>query len=225
MRFKARGVFLALVAVFAMSAVAASAASAAEPEFKPGTKQAFTGAGGALKLEHTLSEEKVTCSKTASTGEITGASTVALKMTFTGCKGEAGSKTCTVHSKGAKEGEIVTEALKGELGEVATKEATSGVGLFISSEAEKETFWKWEGTCFATGNVAKGNIAAEVTPVETSTKTIKLVFAGSKGKQPIEKIIVKGRERKPEFTMLELVSASWHMTEELTFASLVEVTV
>jgi hypothetical protein len=35
MRFKSRGVLLALVAVFAMSAVAVASASAALPEFKP----------------------------------------------------------------------------------------------------------------------------------------------------------------------------------------------
>jgi hypothetical protein len=51
MQLKARGVLLALVAVFAMSAVAASAASAAGPEFKPATKQAFTGSTGILTLQ------------------------------------------------------------------------------------------------------------------------------------------------------------------------------
>ncbi len=54
MQFRSRRTFLALVAILAMSAVTASAASAAAPEFKPSTKQAFTGSTGTIALERAL---------------------------------------------------------------------------------------------------------------------------------------------------------------------------
>lgn len=56
------GIAAMIVAVLARSATTTSAASAAAPEFKPATKQAFTGTSGALTIEFS-SAETVACSK------------------------------------------------------------------------------------------------------------------------------------------------------------------
>jgi hypothetical protein len=70
-----RAVLAGGLAVFALSAVTASVASAALPEFKPATKQAFAETSGAFYMESI--NAKITCSKLETTGEITGASTLA----------------------------------------------------------------------------------------------------------------------------------------------------
>jgi hypothetical protein len=220
MRLKARGVPLALVAVFAMSAVAASAASAAGPEFKPSTKQAFTGTSGTLKIE-AGSSEAFYCSKGSSSGEITGASTVgSLVLTFTGCESkEKGG--CKFKSSGAKnEGEIITTPLAGELGEVKTTEATSGVGLLVKTASGTEELALIEGHCLSSQWKLTGTVAAEVTPTKKLGKTVSLVFVGSKGHNKIWEIAVGGKHDKPELKLRggpEWGGVSFETTETLTF--------
>ncbi len=215
MQCKARGVFLTLVAVVAMSAVMASAAFAAEPEFKPGTKQAFTGTSGVLTMES--SAAKVTCSKSTSSGEITGASTVgAVVLTLAECKIEQGGNSTPLTSVGARhQGEIVTNALDGELGEVATSEATTGVGLVLKPASGKD----WAIVEGPITSALEGSVAAEVTPVKTSAKTLKLVFAGSAGKSHIKRVDVKGVDKEPKLTFMENGPWSWNTTDAFEFKS------
>jgi hypothetical protein len=217
MQFKARGVFLALVAVFAMSAVTASAASAAAPEFKPSTKQAFTGTSGALAME--TSASAIACAKGTSDGEITGASTVgSVVLTLSGCQAEEGGHLCYFESEGAKnKGEIVTNALDGALGEVASSEATSGVGLLLKPASGKDLA-DIEGNCVVTSEL-EGDVAAEVTPIKTSAKTLKLVFVGRKGAQKIKTIVVKGTADQPQLSYMYLENMSWNTTDTLEFTS------
>lgn len=214
MRFKCRTAVAASVAVFALSAVVASAASAA-PEFKPSTKQAFTGTSGALTIE-TSSTEPVTCSKVTSAGEITGASTVgSLVLTLTGCETKEGGD-CSLTGEGLKtKGEIVTNALVGTLGEVKTTEATSGVGLLL--EPASGTVWaKIQAPCFLGTEKLEGKLAVEVTPIKTLAKTGKLVSMGKEGNEKIKDIVVKGVKRTPNLE-LGLLKISWEATETLTF--------
>jgi len=207
-----------LVAVFAISAVVASAASAAAPEFKPSTKQAFTGSSGTLTIE-TTSLERITCSKVTSTGEITGASTVgAVVLTLTECNDKEGAG-CKLKTEGAKEGEIVTNALVGTLGEVKTTEATSGVGLLLEPASGK-VWAKVEGPCIPIGSgYLEGSLAAEVTPIKTLAKTAKLVFVGGKGVNKIRTVVIKGKETKPRLKGPWANECSWDTTETLTFKS------
>jgi hypothetical protein len=202
MRHKRTGVLLALVAVLAMSAVVASAASAAAPEFKPGTKQAFTGVSGTVTIEFG-SGTQVTCTKDSSTGEITGVSTVGtLVLTLTGCEAVA-EPSCKLTSEGAKnQGEIVTNVLDGELGEVKTAEAASGVGLLLKPASGKVWAPLIQGACIE-GWKLEGTLAAEVTPVKKLGKTTKLVFAGSgaAGSNLIDKITVKGTKLSPNLKL------------------------
>jgi hypothetical protein len=219
MQRKSRGVLLALVAVLAMSAVTAAAASATTPEFKPATKQAFTGTGGALTMENSTGTS-LACSKYTSAGEITGASAVGgLVFTLTGCKAEKGVESCPLRSVGAKNsGEIVTDALKGELGTVSTKEASTGAGLLLEPASGKALATIEKNTCTYQGAI-EGSVAAEVTPIKTSAKTLTLVFTGSAGKQKIKTITVKAGEREPELVYAGVFEISWNMTDALEFQS------
>jgi hypothetical protein len=209
MRSKRTGVLLALVAVFAMSALTAAAASAAAPEFKPGTKQAFTGTSGALKVEF-ASTADLTCSKASSTGEITGTSTVgSLVLTLAGCESKE-SGGCKFQTAGAKnEGEIITNALAGELGEVNTTEAASGVGLLLKPASGTE--WATiHGICIP-GWKLEGSLAGEIATIKKMGKTDKLVFADH-----IRDITVKGKAVEPSLK-LDGSAVSWEATETLTF--------
>jgi len=223
MRFKSTGVLLALVAVLAMSALTASAASAAAPEFKPSTNQTFTGSSGAVAWES--SESKITCSKDTSKGEITGATTMgSVVLTFTECFASKGGTRCYFNSKGAKgKGEIITDKLKGELGEVAESQATSKVGLVLEPEVGTKIA-ELESPC---GDPSiEGGVAAEVTPTKTSGKTLDLVFVGAGGLQKIKKLTKENglKEYHPKLESDTLGGLSIDFTEALSFEKALEVT-
>jgi hypothetical protein len=218
---------LALIAVLAVSAVAVSAAFA-EPEFKPSTKQSFTGTSGAGTLEDSLSET-ISCTSDESTGEITGALTAAgIVVTFHGCKGKKGSggTACTVKSTNTTSpGLIITSTLKGTLGLVPTSQAASGVGLLLQPESGSK-FVEIEAAACASEAPVEGSIAGEVGTTKVLSKTGKLIFTGSAGTQNIKNITVKGKGETPALTaFFGAVKASQTTTEETKYGSVaVEVT-
>jgi hypothetical protein len=235
MRFKSRGVLLALVAVFAMSAVAASGASAALPEFKPvPTKKKFTSVSGEFTLTTPDQNNEFVCSKSTTTGEITGAGTVGKTIVkFTGCNYyDNGNGPCPAHSTGAKAEEIVTDALKGELGSVATTEAPSGAGLLLEPETGHDLLVmapvESSQNCEATIETAmEGNIAGEIATVGKKQLTNKLVFARlTGGAAKLKKITVKRGSVKVKNTFIGGSLEEWvfGMSDETTFEEALEVT-
>jgi hypothetical protein len=224
-RFKARRMLVALVAVFAISAVATATASAALPEFKPvPTKKKFTSTSGAVTW--TAGTERLTCSSSATTGEITGASTLGdVVIKFTGCQQLNTKGTCPLKSVGANAGEIVTDSLNGELGTVATKEATSGVGILLAPTTGS-TIARIAATpapCSGTETALQGNVAGEVATTSKKQMTNKLVFGVTSGDQNIKRITVKSGTKSPE---LEAWGREWTIatTDEVAFEEALEVT-
>ncbi len=209
------------LAMLAFSAVAVASASAATPEFKLSTKQAFTGTSGAVKWED--DEIALTCTKETSKGEVTGATTLGnVVLTFTGCGGEAHGVKCKIKSTGAKtEGEIVTSALTGYLGEVNKTEAASGVGLMLEASAAPHRLATFEG-CNMNAEM-DGGVAAEVTPTKTAGKTLQLAFIGAKGANDIKSIEVAEVGKHPSLKM-NLTGWSLDLTETLSFEKTLEVT-
>jgi hypothetical protein len=132
---------LCLVAIFAMSVVASSASAApvfytkAELGATAPTHVKFTATIGAAFLESQESKSKVSCKDEVGTGAGATGETVSAKVTennvtkFTGC--ESASLKCS--SAGQAEGVIVTNALKGWLGDVVAGK-TAGVRLYSQSE-------------------------------------------------------------------------------------------
>jgi hypothetical protein len=223
-RFKARGVLLALVAVFVMSAVATAAASAAKPEFKPvPTKKKFTISGGVS--EWGSGEGDIECAKTSATGEIDSAQTVGnVVVVYSGCTSTgSGGANCPVNSVGAKAGEIVTGSLDGELGTVATSQAASGVGLRFKPASTKTWFTEQKNEC--TPELAfKGQLAAEVSIIGKKQTTNKLVLEpGASGEKIKEITLDSGVTEKPELEAFGAIVAI-KATEELKFEEAVEVT-
>jgi hypothetical protein len=213
---------LVFLVALAINLVAVTAASAAEPEFKPGTLNRFTGESGAGALE-AAGTAAVTCTSDTSVGEITGPKTIgSVVVIFHGCSStEKGG--CTVKSTHSTPGLIVTNTLKGELG--TTKEAKSGVGLLLSPETGTE-FVSLEGECLvASPAPVNGTVAGEVTPVSNGETTDgKLVFIGNAGNQTIKAIASLGIVKKPELKALGLLKSSETTTELVLYSSVVEVT-
>jgi hypothetical protein len=195
-------------------------------QFKPlPTKKKFTSTGGAFKFAG--GDIVVTCSKSSATGEITGASTLGkVVLTFTGCEGEeAGHNNKECRSLGAGPGEIVTDALKGELGTVATKEAASGVGLLLKAETGSEWF-VFREPCPLPETSIDGSLAGEVATIGKKQLTDKLVFGVTSGEQNIEKITsYTGTKYEPELdSSYGGLPMTGDGTDELTFEEALEVT-
>jgi hypothetical protein len=158
-------ILASILAVVALSAIATASASAALPEFEPGKAgEKFTGTSGS----GTLASPKGTIECTADkvTGETTGTTkkTATATVTFTGCKvfGIIGA-----HSLGDAEGTILTKVAlelcyinktNKEVG--ALTEVTSPVHIEVAGKLVEVT----------------GDQVAAVTPVNTKTKTFKLVY-------------------------------------------------
>jgi hypothetical protein len=173
------------VAVFAMSAVVAvSSASAALPEFSKFPVK-FTSTSKASFLE--ASKKKIECTADKNTGEITGAKTDKVVVTFTGCTTLSGLVKCG-NTKTA--GEIETTALISTLGYIK-KAAPTEVGLslkpatgtlFAKFECATEVIEVGEGT-------EKGgdSIIGKITPINTSTTAYTLTFKCVSGVQEFTK--------------------------------------
>jgi hypothetical protein len=149
------------------------------PEFKPfPTKRKFTSAGGSLSVWVGAAGATLQCSASSSTGEVTGGKTLGnIVITWTGCKvAPSGEAECSASSEGAKEGEIVTKTLGGELGTVATGEAASGVGLLVKPTKNSEWLTFAGSKCLEEG-VLSGSAASYVGPLHTKKTTYELPYS------------------------------------------------
>jgi hypothetical protein len=222
----ARLVSLALVTVFAIAAVGASAASAF-PEFKvlPSVKT-FKGESGVGLL--TASSEEVKCTTDGNTGEVTTMDSVGkVTVTFSGCKVTNKKGTCTIKSTNTSTaGLIVTNSLRGLLGEVAASESTSKVGLLLEPESGVTfvTLEKTAAPCESIETAVEGTLAGEVTPINASQTTGKVVFLAPSAKQRIKEITVLAGTKKPKLTAFGIATATEETTETNTFGGNIEVT-
>jgi hypothetical protein len=212
---------LAGLVVLAINLAAATGASAAEPEFKPGALNRFTGKSGTGALE-TTSTSAITCNSDNTVGEVTGPKTIgSVIITFHECSSSE-KEGCALHTPGFVS-LIVTNTLKGELG--TTKEAKSGVGLLLQPATGTE-FFTLEGSCLiASPAPLVGSIAGEVTPVNNGETTDgKLIFIGKAGKQTIENITILNVVKHPELKALGLLKADETTNELVLYSTVVEVT-
>jgi IPT/TIG domain len=178
-----------------------------------------------IKLGTTFTSEGVggnpiTCSGQKGTGEYTGPKTVGgAVFTFMGCA--LGSARC--NSAGAKEGEVVTTPLVGELGVIKTSSEGAlkneiGLDLKASGSALIAEF-----TCGATAGKWRGSV---IVPVKTNKgiSSVTLKFAAKAGKQKPEafeglpKDVIESSLGGAAFEQ-----SGWSLTTTLTNAEKVEV--
>jgi hypothetical protein len=223
-------ILIAGLSMLVLSLGTAGVAAAATPEFKPvPAKKKFTATGGITRFADQGYGYQIECTKSSSSGEVTGAHTVGkVTIVYTGCEGIKDG-TCSVNTLGAKAGEIVTKVLAGELGTVAKTQASSGVGLRFKREESKPTLFilaenKCEGALGEESSYT-GAVAAEVSVLGKKQTTNKLAFAlnGSDGQAIQEITLDSGVVENPELLMFAS-TLTLQNTSELTFEEPVEVT-
>jgi hypothetical protein len=227
MRFKSREALVVLVAAFAASMLSASAASAAAPEFAhcvaktggklaagcgkagsgyekeavpAGSKIAFTTTAGTTVLKGT-GNNKMTCQKDKSQGDITGPKTVAnVQYTLEECQFEKETAKCSAHSPGKETVEV--NILNGELAKVSTTEANTGVGESLKPTTGK-SFFTLEGTCEARFSL-EGAVIGEVQPLKELKAETGLAYeCSSSHTQKIEKFEGGEKEILKSFVLPE----------------------
>jgi hypothetical protein len=208
--------------MLALSLATAGVAAAATPEFKPvPTKKKFKGTGKALAIYS--GKQVFYCPKGTASGEISGGRNLAgVVLTWTGCESSAneGETKCPVNSIGAEPGEIVTKTITGELGTVAAKEATSGVGALLKPKVGKG-WWELEGNHCTIGAQWEGTLAPEITVVGKKQTTNDLILARDPGIATIT--LDSGIQAHPQFEFFG-EGVRPETVFELTFEEPIEVT-
>lgn len=148
-------------------------------EWTPGVGKAyFTLSGGAGTLE-TVGETRIVCKTESGTGEYSGTKEIANEvLELAGCEYE-GSKCTTA---GAATGEIVTSALRGELGWKNKK--TGAVALDLLPEEEEAPIA--EAKCGSAPVVVQGSVIVPLTK-DTMQTADTLQYEEAKGKQQPER--------------------------------------
>jgi hypothetical protein len=224
-----------LLAVFAVSALAAASVSAAEPEWRQkgaklpvGKKVTFTGTSGEGELRTTSgSFTEVKCTAGTSSGEIEGEKSASkVTVTFTGCKDNFGRK-CT--SAGKASGEIVSNAVSGELGYL--NKAEKKVGLVLSGTGGTKVFAAFEcgSPPFGSASTVTGEVIGEVKPINEEKTTGELIYRESAGEgtgeQEWDEFEGKAEEKTLETAVAggTPVESAIVSTSNTTFAEAVEI--
>jgi hypothetical protein len=134
----------------------------------------FTTTGGSVKFE-TTSGTNYGCSTSSGKGEFLTAKTATITLTFKGCS-DNGFK-CT--SEGAEAGTIATASLPVEL--VYLSKEKHEAGLVVNYHGTSLAKWRCEGGVSSAG--IDESIVVPITPVNTSTKSFTIDFAGKSGIQ------------------------------------------
>ncbi len=144
-----------------------------KPEGKYGLQEwthapkAFSGTGGPGNLD-VVGLGEITCTASSLSGTLTSPTTGAgIKVKFTGC--EVDGEKCK--SSGAATGEIVTNALDGEVGYIDAAKTEVG----IDSKGESSPY-EAEFSCGIEDLVVKGSVIGLVSPVNTLTTTGEFTF-------------------------------------------------
>jgi hypothetical protein len=238
MRQKLTFGLVAIVAALALAAIGASGASAfTKIEFKKtGTKNGFTGT---LKTSPVLvptleaGGNVVTCKTETSKGVDGGNATMTVSkvvVTFKGCKGKNGEEVKSKSSPVAAAEEIKTLELSGILGESETAESATKVSLLLEGPSGSFVTLEGPGLPISPAPIT-GQLAGEVTPINTSALTGSLVFSVAGGKQAIKKVCLLtlpcgatgGSEMKPELKAFGFATATQMTAETITYEEATEV--
>jgi hypothetical protein len=157
-----------------------------EPSLKPG----FTDVGEGISLE-TTGKRKVTCAGATQEGSYTGPKTEKTVLTLIGCTTKLGSETVQCRSNPAKEGELESTELVGEIGFVTLsgKKAVA-LDLKAASAASGVIFAYTCGSPTGGKSVAEkveGSVLGHATPINGMVEEFKFTYTQSApGKQSIQ---------------------------------------
>jgi hypothetical protein len=176
-----------LVAALALAALSAASA-VAFPVFTvlPSVRRYEISMGTS---KFSAGQDTVSCERGVGVGEITGMFTFGMVvLELFGCKSSGSSESgCPVNSLGAREGEIVTNTLRGEFGTVKSTEAATEVGVFVVPQGTSEWLTLASNACTPEVSV-EGSIAGEAGPTKTLTNMGFVNFEVASGAGKSEKI-------------------------------------
>jgi hypothetical protein len=171
----------------------------------PGARARFTGRLGAVTLE-TTGAKKVVCASGTSVGEYTGGKTQTVTLTLAGCERPTSHSAC--QSIGAASGQILTNALEGELAFISGG-AKPLVGLDLKREPALATF---ECASAAPGGrealQLEGSVIGSVVKTDAMTTQFTQTYAQSAGRQRYEQFEGALRDTLTTTAIAGLESAS-----------------
>jgi hypothetical protein len=153
----------------------------------------ISGSGGAVKLEGAKAAEATACSGSKGEPSATSQKTFSVTTVYTGCKLPSTGKECKTPE--AKEGEIKTKPLVGELGIINKTEETMGIELWpasrTASEKEKHTFEAVYSEFECTGGgkyKVRGAVVGKLGTVDKHMTEEQISFTEKEGKQGLVKL-------------------------------------
>jgi hypothetical protein len=174
----------------------------------PGEKKKFADHFSAIKLE-TVGKATITCSGGSGAGEYTGAKTLSVSVTLTGCKRPSSGAAC--QSVGAGAGEIQTSSLDGELGFITAGKKPS-VGVDLEHEPQLASFECASSQLGGKELVSlEGSVIAPVKQIEKAVTELTLTYTAAAGKQSPEQL-----EGDPKDTLTSTVLAGTEKADEQT---------
>jgi hypothetical protein len=208
-RFKIIG--LCLVAAFALSAVGASAASAVTPpEFLGTFPDHFTSHGGISTLKTTTVPKTVTCSNVDNIGEITGAKTALVLVTFLGCK-LSGTFPCS-SGEGAGIEEIMTSLLNVTLGYI--KASTHEVGTRLTGTGGSEGNLLALFTCENQLAKVKGSVIGQIPSADLNVLTLAFTINFAESSEKVQAVLKLEGESKKSFLETSLNKGAFENSAE-----------
>jgi hypothetical protein len=157
-----------------------------EWEAGPGPKAGFSGIGEEPVLE-TVGGHRITCSAATEEGKYTGGKTESTKLVLIGCSTKSGGVLVGCHTNPAKEGEIESTELVGELGFI-TFQGKKAIALDLkpSSGSTFATYACGTPPTIIAGTV-EGSVLARMTPINGMVEEFKAVYKTvSAGTQQIQ---------------------------------------
>jgi hypothetical protein len=157
---------------------------------EPSAKPKFSDVGEAISLE-TTGKRKVTCAGSTQEGSYTGPKTEKTVLTLIGCDTKIGAESVGCRSNPAKEGELESSELAGEIGFVTImgKKAVA-LDLKPASAAGGAIF---TFTCGhpggppAVAETVEGSVLGRVTPINGMAEELKVTYTQTgPGKQSIQ---------------------------------------
>jgi hypothetical protein len=184
------------------------------------TRHTFTSTSGVTKMK--AGETSIECKEDTDKGEVATSKTLKLIITLKGCKATRKAEKCDVKSTGApNKDEIITNELTGELG--YTNVGKTEVGLDLKPSVGT-SFVKLEGSCIPTEKQSvEGGVIGEVQPLNSYSKTGKIVYLFSGEKQALREIEIGGKKIKDVLTVFGVGETPLETTDTITFEDAVKI--
>jgi hypothetical protein len=161
----------------------------------PNAKPGFTGLGEAISLQ-TAGKRTITCASANAEGSYTGAKTEKDILTFVGCQTKLGAESVQCRSNPAKEGELESNELTGELGFYNLNgKKLVGVDLKPTNGGVMWTFTCGEASKKLVSETIEGSVIGRIGPVNGMVGEFKVVYTQSAaGKQAIQSFEGGGKD-------------------------------